>query len=111
MTSVIKARSTRGRPVRRVEDKGGRSRLIEAARSLVLSNSSSAYIRGDVARAAGLTPALVSYYFPDHTELLECAVKPVVQQYLQEMLAVLAARSSADEKLRAIIGFLLRVNR
>lgn len=106
--SVLKR--SQGRPRNQARGQDGRSRLIEATRDLIKKDPALAAQRGEVARAAGVTPALVTYYFPDHPALLELAMRPVVDRYMHDLLAILQGANDADTKLRSIILLLIRVH-
>ena len=99
-----------GRPRNQAQGQDGRTLLIEATRELIKKDPALAAQRGEVARAAGVTPALVTYYFPDHPALLELAMRPVVDCYMRDLLAILQGADDLDTKLRSIILLFIRVH-
>ena len=66
--------------------------------------------RTEVARAAGVTPSLVCYYFPDHMEMIEAATKPVVERYMRALMAILESTASNDDKLRSVVLLLIETH-
>lgn len=98
-----------GRPVRGEGDVG-RDRLIDAARTLLRSGGGSDLSRKAVAEIAGVTPALISYYFPEKNSLVSAAVRPVIEQRLAQLDAILDAPGSRAAKLRDLIALFIGFN-
>lgn len=100
------AAKVQGRPPNTSKEQG-RERLIEKARDAMRLEPKLDIPRRDIAESAGVTPALVSYYFPDRTDLLELAAQPVVDSYVSEVEQILASNDGAELKLeRLIVVFL-----
>lgn len=59
---------------------------------------------------AGVTPALVSYYYPDKWDLFAEAARPVVAAYIVEMRAVLRAVTPARAKLLSLVTLFIDFN-
>jgi len=66
---------TQGRPVRG-DAMAGRDWLIQKTRIAMKFKPRIDMQRREIAEFAGVTPALVSYYFPDKGGLFEAAAKP-----------------------------------
>lgn len=98
-----------GRPVRGEGDVG-RDRLIDAARTLLRAGGGSDLSRKAVAEIAGVTPALISYYFPEKNSLVSAAVRPVIEQRLDQMHAILDAPGSRASKLRNLVALFIGFN-
>ncbi|WP_131113351.1 TetR/AcrR family transcriptional regulator [Lichenihabitans psoromatis] len=99
-----------GRPVRGEGDVG-RGKLIEAARSLLRAPSATDISRKAVAEAAGVTPALVSYYFRDKESLLAAATQPVIDARITQLKTIMATASDATTTLRALVILFIDSNR
>ena len=56
---------------------------------------------------AGITPALVSYYFPDKWSLLEAAAKPIIDAYIDKIRSALSGNGIAQDKLRNLAYVLI----
>ena len=98
-----------GRPARGEGDVG-RARLIEAAQVILRSQVSAQVSRKAVAEVAGVTPALVSYYFPDKSSLLDAATRPVVEKHLAALKRILDSKDDAETKLRDVIAVFIEAN-
>ena len=64
--------SLRGRPV--ASDQDSREKLLDAATLLFSSQGIAATTVAEVARSAGVTPAMVHYYFKNRDQLIEAVV-------------------------------------
>lgn len=96
-----------GRP-KRADVSGGKEAIVEAARKLLKQVPPSKVTRLAVARAAGVDPSLVRYYFGDMAELLSNVVESIVAT-LRGRLEVSVANpgvKSAD-RLRQRVRILL----
>lgn len=90
-TSRGKLRRAQGRPVNR--DEVGRQALIDAACALLKSMPPAKISRAEVARFAGVDPALVRYYFGDKNSLFAAV-----------LLDILAGLRAARERRSATQG-------
>ena len=97
-----------GRPCRGVSEVG-REKILAAVRDLLRSNRCNDLSRKAVAAFAGVTPALISYYFPKKQQLLEEAVTPIVTAYADEICRVSESTAAADTKTQEIISILMRL--
>jgi AcrR family transcriptional regulator len=95
-----------GRPPRGGNEVGS-ERIIESLREMLRSRSFEATSRKCLAEYAGVTPALITYYFPSKDGLIEEATKPVVEDYARQLGAILKADDEPDSKLRSIISLLV----
>ena len=67
-----------GRPTRGANEVGSQ-KIVEGMRVALRAQQHSNVSRKDVALQAGVTPALVTYYFPERRRLIEAATLPIVQ--------------------------------
>lgn len=96
-----------GRP-KRSDVSGGKQAIVEATRKLLRKVPPSKVTRLAVARAAGIDPNMVRYYFGDMTELLSHVVESIVAT-MRGKLEVAAANAGLTpvEKLRLRVRVLL----
>ena len=66
--------------------------------------------RREIAAIAGVTPALVSYYFPDKWDLFREAAQPVVDEYTAEVRNILRSDDTFACKLRRLIRLFITFN-
>ncbi len=72
-------------------------------RSALRSRQNIHVTRKDIAQFAGITPALVTYYFPDKDSLIEATTVPIVAAMVEAVANCLsAARDERENLLRAI---------
>lgn len=94
-----------GRPARGAKQVGA-SRIVfgmlSALRELRVVDPS----RNDIARFAEVTPALVTYYYPDRTELVLAAAVPVLEEYADRFSAVVDSIGSPAQKLRGMLALM-----
>jgi AcrR family transcriptional regulator len=100
---------TQGRPPGSTGEQG-RDRLIEKARDAMRLRPKMDLQRREIAEHAGVTPALVSYYFPDRTDLLELAAQPIIDSYVAGVRAILCHRDALETKLQRLIVLFLTFN-
>ena len=85
---MIQEKRAQGRPARGSNEVGSQ-KIIEgmqvALRALQITNIT----RRDLARYAGVTPALVTYYFPERNTLIEAATLPVVEALVSKVVTCL----------------------
>lgn len=98
-----------GRPTRGVGDVG-REKLVEAARAVLRRRMSAVLSRKAVADVAGVTPALVSYYFPDPATLVLAATRPLVGERIDELQFIIDDEAPWHDRLVRIAVFLARLN-
>ena len=92
---------SQGRPARG-DGEVGRLRLLERTREALKAKPRIDLQRREIALAAGVTPALVSYYYPDKWDLLAAAAKPVIESYTAEVRAILASEGGPHRKVLAL---------
>ncbi len=99
---------SQGRPVRGVREVG-RTRLLDKTRDALKMKPKIDMQRREIAKFVGVTPALVSYYFPNKWDLFAAAAKPVIEAYTAEVRAILHSDGVAKLKIlsltRLFIGF------
>lgn len=100
---------TQGRPSRGAGDVG-RERLVEAARAVLRRPVSTGLSRKAVADMAGVTPALVSYYFPDPGSLMVAATRPLIGARVNELLTIIEDDAPWHDRLGRVVAFLVRLN-
>lgn len=98
-----------GRPTRGGREIG-RDHLIESTRGAMRARPRLDIQRREIAEHAGVTPALVSYYFPDKAILLELAAKPVIDTYAADVRQILRSPKKPNAKLRLLISLFLTFN-
>lgn len=101
---------SRGRPCRG-QAEVGREKILEALRQLLRSRQCFDLSRKSVAASAGVTPALISYYYPRKEQLLEDAVAPVIWKYCEEIKSITASQMSRHQKRAGVIKVLMRMYR
>jgi TetR/AcrR family transcriptional regulator len=106
LAKARKRRRKQGRP-----NKGapavGREALIAATRELMKSVPPGQITRLDIARAAGVDPALIRYYFGDKSALLVAAVLQAGTELRKRQARGYAEGTSARDKIRRRIFILL----
>ena len=99
---------TQGRPARGAAQVG-REKILAEFRDLLRSNHGGDLSRKAIARYVGVTPALISYYFPKKQQLLEEAVIPIVTAYADEICQVVETKACADYRTKEVISILMRL--
>ena len=95
-----------GRPARG-ENEVGVQRIVEGMRAALRAAQNTTVSRKDVAGHAGVTPALVTYYFPERTDLIEAATLPVVSALVDRTRSCFEHEGSARQRLCQVIEALL----
>lgn len=101
---------TQGRPCNG-GDQVGRQHIVDSLRAMLRARRSDWASRKSLAAFSGITPALITYYFPDKAGLLEEATKPVIKEYARQLQAILRTEQPAETKLRDIISLLITCNK
>ena len=96
----------RGRPVKDPSH-NGRKQLLEAAMTLFAEQGISATSVADIAAHAGVTPAMVHYYFKNREQLLDA----VVEERLQEFISFVwdPVSEGGDDPLAMLTGLVHRI--
>ncbi len=100
-------RRGQGRPPR-ADSEFTRARLIAATRALLHKNKPAKITRFDIARAAGVDPALVRYYFGNKAAVFSEVIR-VVSEELKLRRAALPATGTVIERLQAYLQVWLEV--
>ena len=91
-----------GRPPRAPSEAGLR-RIVDAMRAALRFRQNIHVSRKEIAQLAGVTPALVTYYFPEKDELIEAVTIPIVTAMVDAVHNSLSGTGDPrDRLLRAI---------
>ena len=105
----MQLKRTKGRPKRQDGDPG-RDRLISAARELIRGGSGLDLVGKELAAAAGVTPALVRYYFQDKSSLIEAVARPVIEDYLGRLKDIVHGMGTIEIRFRSLVVLLLTIS-
>ena len=108
--STLTARRGQGRPGSD-EQEVGRDRLLEKVRTAMRLRPRVDIQRREIADVAGVTPALVNYYFPDKWALLESAARPVVEAHIEQVRELLRSTETPAGKLKRLVRQYIVFNR
>lgn len=97
--------------MRQSGDAVGRDKLIEAARTMMRGMPRMDLPRRELAVSAGVTPALVTYHFPDELSLIRAAAIPVIDNYLDRLRVLLAGSDDVPEIFRSLVILFLEISR
>ena len=97
-----------GRPVR--DEEIGRTVIVEKTRLAMRERPRPDLQRNEIARFAGVTPALISYYFPDRSTLFEAAAYPVIERYVADVRLIIGSDRKAIDRLRDLILLFVKFN-
>lgn len=109
MGRAASPRRAKGRPPGG-EDVVGRAALISSTRQLLKKLPPAKVTRDEIAKFAGVNPALVRYYFGDKSTLLTAVVEEISRENLARLREEFAEEGSATEKLRRRVKLLLRMH-
>ncbi len=107
LTEAMPARRAQGRPPK-ADTESTKARLIAATRALLHVSKPAKITRFDIAREAGVDPALVRYYFGNKSELFNEVIRAVTADLAQKRDAV-AKTGPVIERLRAYLAVWLEV--
>ena len=85
----------------------GSQKIVEGMRAALRSLGNTNVTRKDIAGYAGVTPALVTYYFPERDALIKAATLPVVETLVIDVKACLIEVGLPRQQLLGIIDVLL----
>ena len=88
-----------GRP-KRGESEVGLSYILRSARDAMRSRPFDILSRKDLSMAVGVTPALISYYFPRGVDVADLVLSPVIHAHLQHLKRTIDGPGSADFRLK-----------
>lgn len=103
---ALRTKRAQGRPPRGSED-AGREKLLEGARIFLRSRIDHSVSQQEIARAARVTPALISYYFESKTELLLSATLPVVREAVGKLESILDGEGSYTDRLKQLVSLFI----
>lgn len=81
----------------------GRQKILDAARALFRANIKHEVSRQDIARHAGVAPALMTYYFQSNWDLVFAVTRPILAQEISDLTKVIDSSASCEERLRRVI--------
>ena len=88
-----------GRP-KRGENEVGLSNILRSARDAMRSRSFDILSRKDLSMAVGVTPALISYYFPKGVDVADLVLSPVILGHFRNLKRTIDGPGCADLKLQ-----------
>jgi TetR/AcrR family transcriptional regulator len=95
-----------GRPARN-QDLAARDRLIDAAASLFAEHGVAASTFALIAQRAGLTPAMMHYYFASRDHLLDAVVQERLAPLVASVWGAVDPDTPAAEMLRGVVNRML----
>ena len=98
-----------GRPPRG-DGEVGRTRLLDRTRDALKSKPRIDMQRREIAIFAGVTPALVSYYYPDKWDLFAAAARPIVEAYVEEVRETLRQVTGPRLKVLCLVNLFIDFN-
>ena len=99
---------TAGRPIR--DEEIGRTVILEKTRLAMRERPRADLQRNEIAKYAGVTPALISYYFPDRSNLFEAAAHPVIESYVADVRTIISSNRQAIDRLNDLIFLFVKFN-
>ena len=82
--------------------------MLEGARAFFRSKLTLDISRQEIAKSAGVTAALVSYYFPDKNSLIAAATKPILEGYIDEVTSIIASDDDHVQRLKSLVALFIR---
>ena len=99
-------RRVQGRPTRGANEVGSQ-KIVEGMRVALRAQQNTNVSRKNIALQAGVTPALVTYYFPERGSLIEAATLPIVQALVAKVKACVERNGAARQHLVEATAILL----
>ena len=103
---MAQEKRAQGRPARG-DNEVGSQKIVEGMQVALRTLQTTNVTRKEIAWYAGVTPALVTYYFPERNALIEAATLPVVEALVDKVSACLEQTSSAQLALPHAVAVLL----
>jgi AcrR family transcriptional regulator len=97
---------SQGRPCRGVNEVG-RLRIVASLQQMLRERPFDDLSRKSIAKHIGVTPALITYYFPSRQSLIEEAAMPIIDGYIRKIQAVLHSDDDNSTKLRKLVRTLV----
>lgn len=98
-----------GRPAAQAESPGQRDKLVDAAVALFARHGVAATSTKAIAAEAGVTPALVHYYFRDRETLLDAIFDERLQPLIEQVFGALQGdATNTIARIQALAGQLIR---
>lgn len=88
----------------------GRDALINSTRRLLQIKPPGKVTREEIARFAGVNPALIRYYFGDKSTLLTAVVEAISQENLKRLRETLSQGGTAADRLARRVHLLLQMH-
>lgn len=106
MANSSRSRRNPGRPAAS-PDRDARDLLLAAATDLFASHGVAATTFAMIAKRAGMTPAMVHYYFASRDQLLDVVVEERIAPLIASVWGPVAAGTPAEDLIRGIVERLL----
>ena len=103
---MTREKRAQGRPARG-DNEVGSHKIVEGMRNALRTMKTANVTRKDIASFAGVTPALVTYYFPERDGLIEAATLPLMQALVGEVSACFEGLDPTRQQLSRAIVVLL----
>lgn len=103
---VEEGQRTEGRPTRGTNEAGLR-RIVNGMRAALRSRHNIHVTRKEIAQCAGVTPALVTYYFPEKDSLIEATTVPIVDAMVESVKTCLNGERDPRQKLLQAVDILI----
>ena len=84
--------------------------IVERTRTALRQRPTVDLQRKEIAEHARVTPALISYYFPDRSSLFRAAAQPVIDNYVDGLRRILANNDELTSKLRSLVSLYINFN-
>ena len=95
-----------GRP-KSGQDEVGAHYILQKARDALRGRALDLSSRKEISSAVGVTPALISYYFPRGVNLADLILSPVILSHLHRCNEIVESTMPTDTKLREVTDLLI----
>lgn len=85
----------------------GRTKILEAARSLFRSKIRHEISRQEIARSAGVVPGLMTYHFASNRDLVFAAVEPVLAEAISKLFVAIESSATLEDRFEQVIVLFL----
>ncbi|MGD0347180.1 MAG: TetR/AcrR family transcriptional regulator [Terracidiphilus sp.] len=102
MLTTRKPKRSPGRPVASAEG-DARDHLLTAATELFARQGVAATPFAAIAKRAGLTPAMMHYYFNDREHLLDCVVEEKIAPLIASVWSPVQPNASPEDLIRGVV--------